>query len=128
MAQAECAAALLGPEASENEDARDALLDAGVSDVTVLIDKNPKGKPDPVKGLPGEDQYSPTRGFGGEPASRPHSASFVEALGQQSEALRRIFPIYTGRDRIGGLLGGNATVHRLAPCRRSWCQKIAVRI
>jgi hypothetical protein len=42
-----------------------ALLDAGVSDVTVLIDKTPKGEPDKAKGLPGEQDYSPTRDFGG---------------------------------------------------------------
>ena len=42
-----------------------ALLDAGVSDVTVLIDKAPKGKPDKAMGLPGEQDYSPTRDFGG---------------------------------------------------------------
>ena len=37
---------------------------AGVSDVTVMIDKNPK-QDDRDKGLPGEKDYSPTRGFGG---------------------------------------------------------------
>ena len=41
-----------------------ALLAAGVSDVTVMIDKNPK-QDDRDKGLPGEKDYSPTRGFGG---------------------------------------------------------------